>query len=175
MPSRYLTIGRITKPQGIRGEVLVSMDTDFPSRFFERNEFLLMTGKNEPEIYPVEYVRPHKDRIVIKFSNIDSRNEAEGLRDMEIVVPKSDRITDDADFFYFDELEGMTIQDETGRILGKVTSIMVVPGRDILVVEDSNREVMIPFAREICVAVDREHRVIHVNMPDGLETLNQKT
>ena len=173
MPSRYLTIGRITKPQGIRGEVIVTIDTDFPSRFFQQESFLLRTADEAPEPYEVEHVRPHKDRVVIKFRSINSRNDAEQLRNMEIVIPSEERFTEDEDFFYFDELEGMDVQEVDGRTIGRVTSVMIAPGRDVLVVDSNGTEVLIPFARDICVSVDREHRVIHVQMPDGLESLNR--
>lgn len=173
MPSRYLTIGRIAKPQGIRGEVVVTIDTDFPSRFFEADHFLLRKPGQEPREYPVDHVRPHKDRVVIKFQHCDSRNDAEKLRDMEIVIPEEDRITDDENFFYYDELENMVVLDENGNTVGKVQSVLMVPGRDVLVVRDCNREILIPFAEHICYEVDRETRTIRVRMPEGLESINQ--
>lgn len=174
MPSRYLTIGRIAKPQGIRGEVVVTIDTDFPSRFFDEDTFLLRKPGEAPTEYPIDHVRPHKDRVVIKFQHCNSRNDAEQLRGMEIVIPEEDRITDDEDFFYYDELEDMVVLDEQGNTVGTVQSVMMVPGRDVLVVVSGSREVLIPFAADICYEVNRETRTVRVRMPDGLENINQR-
>ena len=173
MRPRYLTIGRIAKPQGIRGEVIVNIETDFPSRFFESNGFFLRArdSDEEPRFVPADAVRPHRDRIVIKFQGVDSRTDAELLRDMELVIPVDDRNTDD-DYFHHFELEGMQVDTIDGRHLGKVHEVMLAPHRDILIVRGKDRELLIPFAREICVDVDRDRRRIQVDLPEGLETIN---
>lgn len=172
MTRNYLTIGRITKPQGIRGEVIVAVETDFPSRFLEAAHLLIQMNQEAPVLYAVERIRPHKGRFIVKFSDIADRNEAETLRNAKVVIPESERHRED-DFFYFDELEGMLVRTQEGRSLGTVREVLPNPGHDILVVRDGSRELLIPFSREICTDVDREDRVITVNLPQGLEDINR--
>lgn len=171
MTRKYLTIGRITKPQGIRGEVIVAVETDFPSRFLEAEVLLVQTGNAAPVSYPVERIRPHKGRFIVKFKDIASRNEAEGLRNADVVIPQEDRHREE-DFFYFDELEGMAVRTREDRLLGTVREIMPNPGHDILVVRDRSREILIPFDKAMCIDVDLKNRTITVDLPEGLEDIN---
>jgi len=153
--------------------VIVNIETDFPDRFFDADGFLLRApgSEDEPRFMPVVRVRPHKERIVIQFRGVDSRNAAEELRNMELVIPIEDRATEE-DYFHHFELEGMTVATTDGRPLGTVAEIMVAPGHDVLVVRREGHEILVPFTRSICLSVDRETRRIVVDLPDGLETVN---
>ncbi len=172
MTRNYLTIGRITKPQGIRGEVIVAVETDFPSRFLEAEFLMLQQGNSDPVSYAVEQIRPHKGRFIVKFREIDDRNDAETLRDAHVVIPETERLREE-DFFYFDELEQMSVVTRDGRSLGTVREVMPNPGHDILVVRDGKREILIPFDHAICIDVDRDNRRITVDLPEGLEDINR--
>ncbi len=172
MTRNYLTIGRITKPQGIRGEVIVAVETDFPSRFLEAESLLIQHENGEPVSYAVEQIRPHKGRFIVKFKGVADRNDAESLRDSLVVIPEADRYQED-DFFYFDELEGMEVMTQDGRYLGSVQAVLPNPGHDILVVRDGTGEILIPFGQAICTDVNRQKRIITVDLPEGLEDINR--
>ncbi|NOY22935.1 MAG: 16S rRNA processing protein RimM [Acidobacteria bacterium] len=172
MSPEFLTIGKIARPQGIRGEVIVNVETDFPSRFFDETVFLVRTKDGTSHQMTSEKARMHKGRVVIKFQSIDTMNDAERLRDAEILIPVEKRNTDDADFFYHYELVGMSVIATDGHTVGRVTEVLVSPGQDILVVQGKDGEVLV-FRKEICIEVDRETERITVDMPEGLEEINR--
>ncbi len=173
MSPEFLTIGKIARPQGIRGEVIVNIETDFPSRFFESSDFLIRTKDGNSRTMKAEKARMHKGRVVIKFQNIDTMNEAESLRNAEILIPVENRNTEDEDFFYHFELTGMTVSNVSGRIIGKVKEVLINPGNDILVVQGKEGEILIPFRKEICIEVNRETGQIVAELPEGLEEINR--
>lgn len=173
MSPEFLTIGKIARPQGIRGEVIVNIETDFPSRFFDETVFLVRTKDGSSRKMKAEKVRMHKDRVVIKFLGIDTMNDAETLREAEILIPIEQRDIEDEDFFYHFELIGMKLIDVSGRMIGIVEDVLVNPGNDILVVQGKAGEVLVPFRKEICIEVNRETGNITVNMPEGLEEINR--
>ncbi len=172
MKVEYLTIGKIAKPQGNKGEVIVNIETDFPSRFFE-SEFLLVKTEEETIKLKVLNARNHKGRVVLKFEGYNSINDAETLRGAEIIIPESEK-TEEEDFFYYHELEGINVETLEGEKLGTVQSILVIDGNhDVLEVKnEKGQDILIPFIKEICVDVDVENNVIKVDMPEGLKEAN---
>jgi 16S rRNA processing protein RimM len=176
MKVEYLTIGKIARPHSNRGEVIINIMTDFPSRFFDSSEFLLKIGHNSPETFVVEKVREHKGRIIAKFKGINSINDAETLRNGLIVIPEEERMSkDDDDFFYHYELVGMKVVAVDGRKIGSVREVMeIAGGRDILAVNTKSGEVLIPFVDRFCVEIDRTKQEITVDLPEGLEDINLK-
>ncbi len=172
MKVEYLTIGKIAKPQGNKGEVIVNIETDFPSRFFE-SEFLLVKIEDEILKLKVLNARNHKGRVVLKFEGYNSINDAETLRDAEIIIPESEKMEEE-DFFYYHELEGMGVESLDGEKVGTVQSILVIDGNhDVLEVKnEKGQDILIPFIKEICVDVDLENNLIKVDMPEGLKEAN---
>jgi len=176
MKVEYLTIGKIARPHSNRGEVIINIMTDFPSRFFDDSCYFIQFKKNDPVSYTVERVREHKGRIIAKFKGIDSINDAEVLRNGFIVIPEEERmVKDDDDYFYHYELIGMKVILENGRLIGSVREIMeIAGGRDILAVNTGKGEVLIPFVDRFCIEINRESREITVELPAGLEEINLK-
>jgi len=176
MKVEYLTIGKIARPHSNRGEVIINIMTDFPSRFFDSPEFLIKIGQNQPQPFVVEGVREHKGRIIAKLEGINSINDAETLRNGFVVIPENERMAkDDDDFFYHYELVGMKVISIDKRHIGSVREVMeIAGGRDILAVNTKSGEVLIPFVDKFCVEIDREKQEITVDLPDGLEEMNLK-
>ncbi len=109
-----------------------------------------------------------KDRIVFKFSGHDSVEEAELLRGVEICIAESEAISLDAGEYYDWQLVGCRVQTAAGLAIGRVRELMRTGGTELLVVEDGEREYLIPFAESICVEVDIENEKIVIDPPEGL-------
>ncbi|HEY2847706.1 MAG TPA: ribosome maturation factor RimM, partial [Pyrinomonadaceae bacterium] len=106
-------------------------------------------------------------RLVLKFAGVDSIDEAEALRNVDVCVAESDAI-ELAEGEYFDwQLEGCEVETVDGKKVGKVTELMRPGGAEILVV-GVDKEFLIPFATSICVDVDVEAKKIVVDPPEGL-------
>ena len=164
----FVTIAKIVKPRGLRGELVADLLTDFPERFekLEKVVGVLPDGTRRDLIIEDFWFQKH--RVVIRFDGIDSIEEAEPLRNTDICVPESESVELDDDEYFDWQLEGCEVRTTEGKPIGKVREIMRTGGTENLVVDGDGREYLIPFAGAICTEVDVEAKLIRVDLPEGL-------
>ncbi|MBW4465357.1 MAG: ribosome maturation factor RimM [Pegethrix bostrychoides GSE-TBD4-15B] len=168
----WLEIGKIVAAQGLKGELRVYPDTDFPQRFQTPGKrWLLRPGQTEPE--PIKLTSGRyldgKGLYVITLSGITSRDQAEALRDSRILVPATDRPRLEAGEFHVADLVDLSVFDQASQQqIGRVTDILPA-GHDLLEVELLNgKKVLIPFVEPIVPIVDLANRRIEITPPAGL-------
>ena len=161
-----VAIASIVKPKGLKGEVVADILTDFPGRF-ENLERVILDGEESRQI-GLEYFRFEKHRVVLKFDDVDSIEEAEALRGLGVCVEESDAVELEEDEFYDWALEGCLIVETNGSEIGRVSEVFRAGERVNLVVEGVEKEYMIPFVRSICTEVDTDEKRITVDLPEGL-------
>jgi 16S rRNA processing protein RimM len=162
-----VAIAKVVKPRGIKGEVACEMLTDFPVRFegLENVTALLPDGSRR-ELKIDEHWFQQK-RLVMKFTGVDSIEDAETLRNAEICVSEN-KVVELAEGEFFDwQLEGCEVTTTEDQAVGKVRELMRTGGTEILVVT-GDKEYLIPFAETICVEVDVDKKRIVVDPPEGL-------
>ena len=181
-PTDWLTIGRIVGPHGLNGEVRVYPDTDFPQRFQQPGErWLLKPGRPTPE--PIKLVKGRfqegKGLYILKLAGINHRDQAEALRDAQLLVSAADRLPLEPGEFHVGDLLGLTVYlQATGEQVGTVVDIYRA-GNDLLQValtqsdrlgetQDTPRTVLIPFVEPIVPVVDLPQGRIEINPPAGL-------
>jgi 16S rRNA processing protein RimM len=175
----FLAIGRIVKPQGRRGEVLAEVLTDFPGRFRELGRTFLGNGKHPAEPVTVEQVWPHKGRMVLKFSGVNSISEAERLVGLHILIPREERMPLPPHHYYLWELKGCEVVTERGgtrREVGTVTEVELTGGVGLLRVarrDGRQGELLIPLAQAICTRIDPKAKIIVIDPPEDLLELNE--
>jgi 16S rRNA processing protein RimM len=178
----WITIGRIVSPQGLKGELRVYPDTDFPERFLEPGERWLQKPKSSTpqsiQLLKGRYLEG-KGLYVVQLEGVTSRDEAEALRNWTLLVPAEDRPELEADEFYVADLVGLRVLlQDGGQEIGVVTDIYEA-GNDLLEVtltatseaaDDPKKppRVMVPFVEEIVPVVDLEEGYIQINPPAGL-------
>ena len=171
----FLAIARIVRPQGRKGEVAAEILTDFPQRFHGLRAAFLETRGAAPAPVRVENVWPHKGRVILKFSGIDSIESASRLRGFHLLIPWEQRIELPAHQYYVWELrECRVISKQQGREIGRVTEVEPTAGTPLLHVarSDGKGEVLIPLAQEICKRIDLTAKVIVIDPPEELLELN---
>ena len=99
------------RPQGRHGEALAELLTDFPERFAERKRLFLLSSKSSPRPIDLERHWLHQGRIVLKFAGIDSINDVETLRGLEVAIPKAERAPLEDGAIYIADLVGSTLID----------------------------------------------------------------
>jgi 16S rRNA processing protein RimM len=164
-----LTVGRIGKPQGIRGEVTVEVRTDVPEIRFAAGS-VLMTDPAERGPLTVESTRDQNGRLVVAFQGVPDRNAAELLRNTMLLVDAADvPPSDDPDEFHDTQLIGLAAQLNDGSHLGEVADVLHLPQGDVLVLrrEDAT-EVLLPFTKAFVPEVDLADRRLVVEPPEGL-------
>jgi 16S rRNA processing protein RimM len=168
----WLEIGKIVAAQGLKGEVRIYPNTDFPERFEQPGKrWLLRPGAAQPE--PIELLTgryiDNKGLYVVQFAGINNRDQAEALRDCRLLVPEDDRPALEEGEFHVIDLLGLDVFDQaTQTLVGTVTDV-ISAGNDLLEVERSNgSKVLIPFVEAIVPVVDLNQRRIEITPPAGL-------
>jgi 16S rRNA processing protein RimM len=164
-----LTVGRIGKPQGIRGEVTVEVRTDSPEVRFAVGA-RLFTDPAERGPLVVESARDQNGRLVVAFEGVPDRNAAEQLRNTMLLVDAADvPPSDDPDEFHDTELMGLAADLTDGTRLGEVADVLHLPHGDVLVVRrPEGPEVLVPFVKAIVPDVDVAAGRLVVDPPEGL-------
>lgn len=168
----WLDIGKIVAAQGLKGEVRIYPNTDFPERFEQPGKrWLLRPGKTQPE--PIELVSgryiANKGLYVVQFAGITERDQAEALRDCHVVVPETDRPLLEEGEFHVIDLIGLEVFDHaTQEQIGTVTDVLSA-GNDLLEVSlTKGSKVLIPFVEAIVPIVNLDQRRIEITPPAGL-------
>src|ERR671926_791459 len=149
--SELVVIARAVKPRGLKGEIVAELLTDFPDRFEDLEELILVSPGGERTTKRLEDYWFQNDRVVLKVAGYDDVETAKELVGFEFAVPEQDRMPLPADHYYDWELEGCTVKVGAESI-GTVKSVLKTGGTEILVVADeSSKERLIPFADSIVV------------------------
>lgn len=163
-----VAIARIVKPRGLRGEVVADLLTDFPERFEDLENVIAVLPDATRRDLKIEDIWFQKDRVVFRFDGIDSIEDADTLRNIEICVPESEAVGLDQDEYFDWQLEGCEVRTIEGERIGMVREVMRTGGTENLVVVGDEREYLIPFAGAICTEIDVEKKLIQVDLPEGL-------
>lgn len=148
----YLTIGIIGKPHGIKGETLFFVRTDFPERI--RKGKYVFLGE-EHASYVIESVRNHSRGLLIKFENLDTIEDLEPLRGMDVFIKANSLPSLPEGEYYHHQLLGMIVFDENGQELGVLTEILETGANDVYVVKQADgKEELIPALKSHLIRVD---------------------
>jgi 16S rRNA processing protein RimM len=152
----------------LKGEIVAELLTDFPERFEDVDDVVLVSPSGERSAGRLEDFWFQKDRVVLKLAGYDDVDQAKSLVGYDFAVPDSERVALEADEFYDWELEGCTVNVD-GKSIGQVRSVMRTGGAEILVIsDDSGKEQLVPLAAEIVVKIDKAARMILIDPPEGL-------
>ena len=192
----WLEVGTIVSPQGLQGEVKVLSLSDFPERFIKKGERWLRSPKGEtPQLVNLKYGRniPGKNLYIVKLAEINSREQAETLKNYKLLVPIGDRVLLAKDEYHVADLMDLAVYlQETGELVGHVKDIFST-GHDLLevelipklipevvlntdeaiaeaekVVNQKPKTILIPFVMTIVPVVDIVNKRIEITPPAGL-------
>jgi 16S rRNA processing protein RimM len=192
---KFITVARILRPRGNKGEVFAELLTDFSERLKDFPELLLARNSGEPRRLALTKFwidRNHPGHAVFHFAGITSISEAETLRGLEIQIPFEERVTLPAGSYFVSDLIGCSVFEnpaslsalssppcslaDTPKFLGTVRDVYFPgedqPGTPLLAVESSSGEMLIPLAEDICTRIDIVARRIEVSLPEGLRDLS---
>lgn len=172
-----ITVGRVLRPQGLRGEVVVEVLSDVPDRFAPGSR-LLGVREGKPAMpalpaIPVEVAasRPHKSGMVVRFAGSEDRDQAEELRGLWLEIPRSEVPPAEPGTYYQYELVGCLCR-VSGEELGRVAEVVEDGGGLLLIIESESegekRRIPVPFVREFLREVDVAEARIDLELPPGL-------
>ncbi|MEO6727224.1 MAG: ribosome maturation factor RimM [Blastocatellia bacterium] len=164
----WITIARIARPQGIRGEVIADLLTDFPERFADLEIARVEKSNGDLLNIQLESHRPHKGRILLKFAGYDTMNAAEGLRGARVVITKDQLVKLPEDSYYEFDLVGCDVVTISGGLVGCITGVRHFGAAPLLAVGNGEREHLIPLVSSICLEVDIANKRVVIDPPEGL-------
>ncbi len=171
-----LVVGRILRPHGIHGELVVDVRSDEPeARFFVGSTFDVgpaedRLGSPVGATLTIETLRWHQGRPLIVFAEVPDRDTAELLRGLLLWVD-SEAIAapEDPDEFHDHQLVGLAVATVSGELVGSVARIEHGPGADLLVVRrEGGPTALVPFVRAIVPTVDIAGGKVVIDPPGGL-------
>ena len=192
---RFVTVARILRARGNKGEVAAELLTDFPERLPEIKEMFLRAesgGRRGVVLRRFWVDRNHPGKAVFHFEGIDSINDAERLRGLDVQISFEQRAEVPSGSFFVTDLIGCSVFEiaataspmssspcslaDAPVLLGKVRDVYFPgegqPGTPLLAVDTSRGEVLVPLAEDICTMIEITARRIEVKLPEGLRDLN---
>ena len=149
-----LKVGKIVNTHSLKGEVKVISSTDFEEQRFKKGSELLITRGNH---------------LLVKFVGIDTIEEAEKFKNLQIKID-SDNIGElEENEFYFHEIIGCKVFDENNKILGEIAEILTPGANDVWVIKAENgKEILIPYIEDVVKKIDVTSKRIDIEVMEGL-------
>jgi 16S rRNA processing protein RimM len=163
-----ITIGKVLKPFGLKGEMKIESLTDFPERFKELGRVSLVSPAGKELACTVTSVRYANDVPFLTFSGYDSPEKAKTLNGWFVKVPREEVVPLQEGSYYWFELIGMEVFSEEGETLGTITDIFETGSNDVYVMKRGGQEVYLPATREIIKQVDVAAKKMVIHIVDGL-------
>lgn len=159
------TIGVIVAPHGVRGDIRIMPETDFPERFLDM-ESCYIDGK----IYNITSARFHKQFVLMTFAEVTSRDEAELLMRKEIQVGRDDLMPLPEGRYYIYDLIGLDVYDTANNHLGKLKEVLQPGANDVYVVghENEKTELLLPVIDSVVLDIDIEQKRVIVDPPEWI-------
>ena len=160
---RLIIIGRVARAFGIRGQIRISPFTE-SFEAFGRSAVLVF----DESAYNVRSVSIHKGTVLAALEGVDTRDKAEKLTGCLVKTAEQNLPPKEQDEYYWFELIGMKVSTVDGRYLGEITQITPTGANDVLHVEGTLGEVLLPMIDAVVIEVDVEKHEMTVDPLEGL-------
>ena len=165
-----LKVGKIVNTHSLKGEVKVISSTDFEEERFKKGSKLLITRGNQliREVVVQSY-RNHKNFLLVKFEGIDSVEEAEKLKNLQIKIDSDEVGELEENEFYFHQIIGCEVFDENDKNLGEIIDILTPGANDVWVIKgEEGKEILIPYIEDVVKKIDITSKKVNIEVMEGL-------
>jgi len=166
-------VGRVARPHGLRGQVLINPETDFVEDRFRAGATFWTRSARGDEQLTVTSARVQNGRPVIGFEGFSSIEDVERLAGLDLRVPEEELQPLAPGTYYHHQLIGCAVETVAGERVGDVVRVDGGAAGSVLEVKGPRGEVLIPLAVEICVEIDVERKRIRIAPPEGLLDVNR--
>lgn len=168
---KFLKVGVITSPHGVRGEFKVYPTTDDSRRFLELDEIYVKRPGSDGEgaPYEVENVKFFKNMVILKISGVDTVEDASRLRNADLMIPREQGVELAENEYYTADIIGMRVFTDDGEELGELTDIIQTGANDVYSVRTGKYgDVLIPAVKDCIISVNVEDGTMTVHLLPGL-------
>lgn len=162
--NELITIGVIVAPHGVRGDLRIMPQTDFPDRFLTMDACYI-DGKE----YHITSARYRKQFILATFKEVPDRNAAELMARKEIQVPRDQLVELPEGRYYIFDIIGLTVEDTKGHVLGTVSDVLQPGANDVYVVKQEGQpDLLLPVLEHVILDIDVEGGKIIADPPEWI-------
>ncbi|WP_424962150.1 ribosome maturation factor RimM [Ekhidna sp.] len=159
-------LGEVIKTHGLKGEVSILLDVDFPDEYQNlESVFLEQSGKLVP--FFIDTIQINGKKALVQFEDIQSLDDAKELIKSKLFLSLSSLPKLEQGQYYFHELIGCNVYEGHTQ-LGEIAQIIDLNGNQLISVDNKGKEILIPLKDELLITVDIENKKVVVNLPDGL-------
>ena len=159
-------LGRITKPWGVKGQLVLFLDVDTPEDYLELDSaFVEVKGQLVPYFFHIDNINGNK--AVATFEDL-SPEQAGALVGHDLYLPLSLLPKLDGNRFYFHEVTGFRVIDSQHGDIGTLEQVIDYPAQPLFQVMKNGQEILIPVIDEVIEKVDRDAKTLYITAPNGL-------
>ncbi|MFQ5450060.1 MAG: ribosome maturation factor RimM [Nitrospinaceae bacterium] len=168
MTSEWISVGKITKTHGLKGELKVRFRISDSGLLSQIHRLRLM-GENGPGTeLEVEFFRGDPSRLIIKFKELNSIDEAKAFSGHTLYARREDFHELPEGEYYWFQIEGLKVYDEAGQYYGCVHEIIATGSNDVYVVRDGEKEILLPMIEPVVKTIDLQEKKLIFHKLDGL-------
>ncbi len=170
----WLVIGVVTSSHGVAGKLNIKSLSDFKERFTKPGKRWIQKNNEDP--IPCKLIsgfqKPGKESFIISLEGIKNRNDADNLKKYKLLVKSNDMPKLKDNEFHLNQLQNLDVKlfvEGEIKIIGKVVDLLT-ENNNLLVIRllQNNKDVLIPFVKEIVTTIDRRNKYLVINPPKGL-------
>jgi 16S rRNA processing protein RimM len=169
--NKLYNVGKIVNTHGIRGELKILSQTDFPElRFVKGSELLFVEPDSGRTVTAkVESAREHKGMFIVRFKEWDNINQVEPFKGWMVKVDEQHLADLDEDEYYYHEILGCSVVTTEGEKLGEITEILTPGANHVWVVKrPKGKDLLLPVIDPVVIEVDVEAKRVTVELMEGL-------
>lgn len=163
-------VGRLGRTRGVKGEIYIIAETDFPDRFLDMKEIFVQNKDGWLKVQ-LESSRLVSGQPVVKLKGIDTPEDAARMTNREVAVPKDQMVELPDNSFWIHDLVGCEVVEENSHItIGEITSVERYPANDVYVIMTTDgKEVQIAAVEKYVKSVDTDARKVTIDKAGIIE------
>lgn len=165
---KFVSIGIIGKPHGVKGSIIVVPITDELEQFKTLTTISIKDQKGERQAFAFEWINIKSNSIILKLEGINDRNQALSLKGLYLDKYFDENEQLPADEYYIFDLIGLKVITMDNTCLGEVVDVLTLPANDVYIVSDGAKEYFIPAIKDVIKKIDLEEQYILIEPIDGL-------
>ncbi len=166
--SSLITIGKVSGVHGLNGGLKIRSWSDAMESLYTGQSIHFENGGTTTDWHEVIRAVPYKKGILLTLKGVDNRDEASSLIGADIQVRRQDLPEPEPDTYYWEDLYGLEVMDQTRGYLGRIESIFPTGANDVLVVKDKKMETLVPVISSVVLGVDLQSNRMDIDLPEGL-------
>jgi 16S rRNA processing protein RimM len=161
-PDEFIAIGKIGAPYGIKGWIKIFSFTEWTTNVFEYDPWYL-ENENGWQIIDVTDGREHGKGLIVKFAGFDTPEASRVLTGKKIAIKRSQLAPLKKDEYYWGDLEGLTVINKDGKVLGKIIYLLDTGSNDVIVIKNDKEHAIPYLPGSVVLSVDLVNRIMHVD------------